>query len=266
MQIGKAIANGVMTGSMASGVMLGATAGGILDSDNRIKGAAMGGLIGAAVPSILLGPFAGLEPTLNAGKNIGKAGLKVGEGVTKGLGKATIGISKGIGNSMMKTFSHNPVVALGAVAAGAAIGGILGDMDQNSDPKQTMRTGALIGLGASIIPGGAAALTGLGVAGVGAGVIGANAVGAVGKSMIEKTAEGGYKLSATASPILIGAMAVQGISQGIKTFEKSRMGTNDGQMVGPAPSLPTIQNNRTPSYANNAGATGDLVFSMFNNR
>ena len=42
------------------------------------------------------------------------------------------------------------------------------------------------------------------------------------------------------------------------------MGTNDGTFVGPAPNLPTTNN--SPSYANNAGATGDLVFSLFNNR
>jgi hypothetical protein len=42
------------------------------------------------------------------------------------------------------------------------------------------------------------------------------------------------------------------------------MGKHDGQMRKATPVIPQVD--RSPSYANNGGATGDLVFSMYNNR
>ena len=44
------------------------------------------------------------------------------------------------------------------------------------------------------------------------------------------------------------------------------MGTNDGMMRTSTPTIPQTSSSGTPSYANNGGATGDLVFSLYNNR
>jgi hypothetical protein len=265
MAIGKAIGYGTMLGGMSGGALIGGVSGGALDSNDRIGGTLKGAAIGTGVAAMTIGPFAGLETSLKAGKTLGKVGLTAGKEIASGVGKAALGSSDLLGKGLMKVAKNNPVGLIGAAVTTAAIGGILGDMDTNSDPKDTMSKGALLGLGAAAIPGAANAIAGLGVAGVGAGMTGIKALGSIGTSMVKKTAEGKFKLSATATPLLVGTMAVKGITQGIKTFEKRRMGTNDGRLVGPAPTIPMNQE-RTPSYANNAGATGDLVFSMFNNR
>lgn len=263
--IGKSIANGVMLGHMTTSAVLGATTGGAVNSDNRMLGALQGGLIGTAASALILGPLTGQDATFNAVKGVSKVGLNIGKTVSKGIGSTAIDVTKGLGKGLMKSFNHNPIAVIGAAVTGAAVGGMLGDMDPNSDKNASALKGAAFGLGTALIPGGAATVAGLGVAGIGAGMVGIGAVGEVGRSMIEKTAEGSYKLSATATPLLVGTMAVKGIAEGVKAFEKGRMGVNDGTLVGPTPTYQT-QQSYAPSYANNAGATGDLVFSMFNNR
>ena len=271
MAIGQAIKNGSMLGLMTTGVLTGGTVGATIGMTEKehpigksISNGITGGIIGGVSVGLMGAPFAGAEATLKAGKEIGKVGAKVGVSALSGIGETAIGVTEGLGKSFMKAFNKTPLGVIGAVATGAAVGGILGDMDPNVDMKDAAIKGGTLALGASVIPGAASVIAGAGAMGVGAVMTGVNAVGAVGKSMVTKTAEGGYKLSATATPLLLGAMAVKGIGEGIKTFEKSRMGTNDGTFVGPAPNLPTTNN--SPSYANNAGATGDLVFSLFNNR
>jgi hypothetical protein len=44
------------------------------------------------------------------------------------------------------------------------------------------------------------------------------------------------------------------------------MGMNDGRMRSATPDIPMPQVTNSASYANNAGATGDLVFALHNNR
>lgn len=199
---------------------------------------------------------------------IGKAVI----GATETVGHIGMGVSSGVGKSLMSEFGKRPVMVVGAALTGLAAGGILADQDGQADPGRTALKGAAFGLGAAAF-GGASAVTGLGVATAGAAVMGMNAFGTVGRGLIKAPKGpigldnlGEFKLNKpTAIPLILGASAVKGISEGVKAFEKSRMGTNDGMMRKASPIVPTIQQN-SPSYASNAGATGDLVFAMHKNR
>ena len=68
----------------------------------------------------------------------------------------------------------------------------------------------------------------------------------------------GHKASALGVAAYAGASVVNGVRGAWDDFNRNRMGTHDGQIRRAAP--------RTPSYSNNAGATGDLVFAMNANR
>jgi hypothetical protein len=65
----------------------------------------------------------------------------------------------------------------------------------------------------------------------------------------------GVKLSKVGAGVLVGAAAFGAIKEGFNEINTMHMGQNDG-MVRRA----------TPSYLNNAGATGDLVFALNANR
>lgn len=66
------------------------------------------------------------------------------------------------------------------------------------------------------------------------------------------------KLNVLGKTALIGSALFGGSRQALHDFNTNRMGQRDGQMTRATP--------QTPSYANNAGATGDLVFAMNRNR
>ena len=68
----------------------------------------------------------------------------------------------------------------------------------------------------------------------------------------------GHKASALGVAAYAGASVVNGVRGAWDDFNRNRMGTHDGQVRRATP--------RTPSYSNNAGATGDLVFAMNANR
>lgn len=203
-----------------------------------------------------------------AGEGIGTLGLA---GI-KGTGKVGMGVSGKIGSSLISEFGSRPGMVVGAALTGAVAGFGIADQDGQADPGIASLKGAALGLGVSAL-GGASAMTGLGIAAAGAVTMGANAFGTVGRGMIKapKGPVGLGNLSdfelnkTTAIPLILGATAIKGISDGIKTFEKSRMGLNDGTMRRATPEMPRADQ-VAPSYANNAGATGDLVFSMFKNR
>lgn len=55
-----------------------------------------------------------------------------------------------------------------------------------------------------------------------------------------------------------GGAAIKGVKDAFQEVNKIRMGTNDGQITRAAP--------RVPSYLDNAGASGDLVFALNANR
>lgn len=69
----------------------------------------------------------------------------------------------------------------------------------------------------------------------------------------------GIELSKRGKLVATGAALISGTSQATKNFNNHTMGTQrDSQITPHAPSL--------PAYANNAGATGDLVFALNANR
>lgn len=69
----------------------------------------------------------------------------------------------------------------------------------------------------------------------------------------------GLKATGLGTTLAIGSAALSGGPEAIKTLNRNRQGTNfDSQPVSVAP--------QTPAYANNGGATGDLVFALNNLR
>lgn len=69
----------------------------------------------------------------------------------------------------------------------------------------------------------------------------------------------GWRTTGRGVAVAGGVALISGTPGAAKQFVKSRQGTNiDNQPVTPAPSI--------PAYANNGGATGDLVFALNNLR
>lgn len=64
----------------------------------------------------------------------------------------------------------------------------------------------------------------------------------------------GLRTTKLGTTLAIGGAAIMGAPRGIKTFVDERQGYSDGQATGHAPTM--------PAYAQNAGATGDLVFAL----
>ena len=215
-------------------------------------------------------------------KGIGKAGLGIAEGITSSIGEGAIGASEAAGKTFLNHAFSMPEKLLIGAASGAAIGGILADADGQASPAHAMGTGLAVGLGAAAIPGAMNVLPTIGVSALGAGVMAVKGTEMFGRAMVKAPAKdikvnlsnvGEYKLRGIAIPVLMGSALLSGVSEGLKTFEKSRMGTNDGMMRTLTPNI-NIQNDvynavganmdATPSFARNAGATGDLVFAMYN--
>ena len=69
----------------------------------------------------------------------------------------------------------------------------------------------------------------------------------------------GFKATKKGALLAGGIMMASGVPQAGEQFVRNRQGTNyDQHTVTSAP--------RTPAYANNGGATGDLVFALNNLR
>ena len=79
-------------------------------------------------------------------------------------------------------------------------------------------------------------------------------------SLVEETDKNllGIKLNGRGKIVAAGAALVGGSAQGVRSYNQKSMGARDGQITGHTPTL--------PAYANNAGATGDLVFALNANR
>lgn len=218
-----------------------------------------------------------------AGKFIGKVGLTTGEILTGTLGEGAIKGTEAIGKSVISHSLSMPEKVILGAGTGAAIGGMLADQDGQVNPGRAAVKGGAVALGISAIPGGAAAMSTIGLSTLGAAMTGVKGVSLFGNAMLKAPSRdvkvnfgnvGDYKLSKLAIPVLMGSALLSGISGGLKTFEKSRMGTNDGQFRSATPNYQNIQNdtygvtgnqqNAIPSFAANAGATGDLVFAMYN--
>lgn len=207
-------------------------------------------------------------------KGLGKAGLKTGKVAGKAIGGAADITGKGIvgyGNSVIKNAVNNPLKTAAAIGSIGAAGYILGDMDHEPQPSKTAGKAMLTAAAFSAIPGAATVGTAVGAGLVGgAAAIGGFSMG-LGSSML-KTPDaplsfsnmGDIKFSKLGVGLLVGGALYEGMGKAHNKFITGRMGTNDGMMRTSTPIIPQSQN--SPSYANNGGATGDLVFSMYNNR
>lgn len=212
-------------------------------------------------------------------KSIGKGAFGVAKGAA--VGTARIGgdiagaIGKGTtayGSKILGNALSSPLKTAAAIGGAAAIGYGLADLDGRSDGGKVAGKAALGVAAASAIPGVSTVAAGAAIAGVGAvGSVGGLAMG-LGSKMIKAPSQtvnfsnlnevGFTKLG---KGLVLGSGLYEGASRAIGKFESIRMGTNDGMMRTHTPIIPQGQNN-SPSYANNGGATGDLVFSMYNNR
>lgn len=211
-------------------------------------------------------------------KSVGKGAWNVAKGAA--IGSARIGddILKGTGKGIFKYGERivggalsNPLKATAMIGGAAALGYGLADMDGRNDGGRVAAGAALGATLASGIPGVAGVAGAIGAGGVGlAAGVGGLAMG-IGERAIKMPDTkvglgnlGDMKFSKLGVGLMAGSALYEGTSKAVAKFEGIRMGTNDGMMRKSTPVLP--QSNNQPSYANNGGATGDLVFSMYNNR
>lgn len=209
-------------------------------------------------------------------------------GFWKGLGKAAMGAAEATGGTLIgasrlagelpaRNIMKSPGKVAAALGVGAASGALIADTAGEDPKKGAMAMGTAAGVGAGYL-GAAGAITtlGSGVAGMAVGGIGA--VGALGGKMIKMPGKdvklgldnlGEIKMSKFGVGVLGAGILLSSGAKAYKTLEKSRMGTNDGMLRSATPVMPQPQqelNGRQTSYANNASATGDLVFALRNNR
>lgn len=219
------------------------------------------------------------KAVIGSAKGIGKAafstaklgitaGAYTAAGVSKGVGKGAGLFGKGVMNSALSSPGRVAAFAVGAGATGYA----LADIDGRRDRGAVAGSAAMGAVAATAMPGLATAGATVGAAGVatlGGGALGA--AGFIGRKAIKMPTEpvsftnmGDLKFSALGTGMLLGGAAIEGTSRAARKFEQIRMGQHDGQMRKATPLIPQAE--RQPSYANNGGATGDLVFAMYNNR
>lgn len=199
--------------------------------------------------------------------NVGKAGAKAVDGMAVGAGKGIVGY----GSSIIQNAAKNPRMTLGLVGGAAALGYGLADIEDRDDSMKVAGKAALGAAALSAIPGAAAAgsMLGAGILGAGASVGGfAYGLGRmslqVPKEPLSFSNMEDIKFTPLGKGLVFGSALLEGGLRAVDKYEKGRMGTNDGLLRTATPTLPKVE--RTPSYANNGGATGDLVFSMYNNR
>lgn len=205
---------------------------------------------------------------------VGKAGL----GLANGVGASAIGMSKVAGHMPAKNMMKAPGMFAASLGVGAASGMLMADAF-GEDPKEgAKQMGVAAFAGASL--GAAGAITKTGAIAAGAAIGGAGVIADFGTKMVKPRIDkvtkkavdpkmfSDFKLSGKGKMLFGAGIALTSASKAFNTYEKSRMGTNDGMMRTATPMIPQPmdQGKGQPSYANNAGATGDLVFSMFNNR
>lgn len=206
---------------------------------------------------------------------LGKAGL----GLAKVTGKvADFGADKfgklivGYGSSAINNAMKNPLKTAAAIGAAGAAGYVMGDIEKLAQPSQVAGS-AMIGAAAlSAIPGAATVGVGLGAGVVGVGAsIGGLAYGLgrasvkVPDAPINFSNMNDIKFTNLGKGLVFGSALYEGTGRAVNKFVQGRMGTNDGMMRTSTPIIPQNQSSGS-SYLNNGGATGDLVFAMYNNR
>lgn len=219
-----------------------------------------------------------IKSGLNLGKKIGKAGL----GFTEKVGNTALGLAGSVGDQVIGSAFNNSGKFIASVGGIGLAAGALASEDGQTDVRNATIKGGLIGAGLATIPGGMTAGAAIGVGVLGLGATSISAIETLGNSMVKLPTSkigietiGEVGLTGIGKGLLTGASVISGIRKGYKAFEKSRMGTNDGQFRKATPSLPVIEapSIQGPNYnfsyrkdINFAGATGDLVFSLYDNR
>ena len=203
-----------------------------------------------------------------------KGAFTAGKAGAMGAGYAATGIGKAVGTGGKRILNEalsNPVRLGSAVVGAGALGYSLAEADKRNDAGFVAGKAAVGMAAMSAIPGAAAVGSTLAVGAAGVGTASLGAIGALGRASIKMPKEplslnniSDMKFTKFGGAMLIGSSLVEGSKKAIRKYETMRMGQHDGQMRKATPVLPQVD--RNPSYANNGGATGDLVFSMYNNR
>lgn len=188
---------------------------------------------------------------------------------TEMTGKAAIATGKRVATKSSENLLRTAV----AVGTGAAVAGTLADLDGNTNVGKASAVGAGVGLAASAIPGASGVMAYAGITGA-ASLLGAaegmSRLGSKFISMPENLSLSNtdqIKLTGIGKVATYGSALVGGLKDAAEYFKKSRSGVNDGLLRTATPVVP-IQRSQSgqPSYANNGGATGDLVFALNNLR
>lgn len=202
-----------------------------------------------------------------AGVKTAKVAGKVASGTADVAGKGIAGYgSRIIGNAM-----KSPLKTAAAIGAAGAAGYMIADADKNPNPGGVAKTAMLGTAAITAIPGAAAVGAGIGMGIVGgAASIGGLALG-LGQASVKMPEEplsfsnmSELKFTPLGKGLVLGAGLYEGLGKAANKFVQGRMGTHDGMMRTATPVIP--KNTNAPSYSNNGGATGDLVFAMYNNR
>lgn len=208
---------------------------------------------------------------------VGKAGLGLAKGIGKVSGKLADGVGYGItefGANVAKNAMRNPVKTATALGVAGAAGYVMADIDKHPNPGQVVGSAMLGTAALSAMPGAATAIgtVGAGMMAQTATSIGGLAMG-LGSIAVQKPTEhiglsniGDLKFSKIGVGMILGGALYEGAGRAVDKFVKNRMGTHDGMMRTATPTIPQSSSGSSPSYANNGGATGDLVFSLYNNR
>lgn len=199
--------------------------------------------------------------------NVGKAGVKATDSVATTAGKGIVGY----GSSIISNAAKNPAMTLGLIGGAAALGYGVADLEDRSDSMAIAGKAALGATAISALPGAAAvgSYLGAGILGAGASVgglvygLGRMSLKVPDKPLSFSNMED-IEFKALGKGVVLGSALVEGGLRAVNKYEQIRRGTDDGLLRTQTPVIPKVD--RSPSYANNGGATGDLVFSMYNNR
>lgn len=257
---------------------LGKLASNVAKADYGGIGKSVLGGIGKASPTLLTGAAAlgtasligavsadtadeegGAKGGLYTGAGIIGAGALVGAAI--GVPSLAKGLVKGGALNMASGFAGKELTKMGMrKTAGKAVGEGFKAVGKSALGGASKTASGISKLGATLASGV--------VGSVGVGVSTAKSMITVPKKLTMSNVFD-TRFNAKALPLL-GLSVVVGGALGVgKSFEDNRKGVSDGMMRTATPMLPQLgqdQMNGRNDYANNAGATGDIVFAMRNNR
>ena len=206
---------------------------------------------------------------------LGKAGLSAGKSAGKVIGGTADTVGKvivGYGNKVIGNTMKSPLKTVAAIGAAGAAGYVIADANKHPNAKGVAGSAMLGAAAMTAVPGAATVGVGIGMGVVGgAASIGGLALG-LGKASVQMPKEAvsfsnmnELKFTPLGKGLILGAGLYEGIGKAANKFVRGRMGTHDGMMRKATPIIPQSTTSSS-SYSNNGGATGDLVFAMYNNR